>query len=800
MQRDVMMPDYLKKVLIPPPKSQFFRWILLVITALVFSLILSLSSFKVHEYSYKPGDVATENIKAPKNLLIKDERATKERKIQAEKKALTVYDYNDLLADKITMRLASSFEIARKMLNTKLPKGQPHAKSRHDLLWENKDKFEQALGISVSNGAFRILEKEKFSKNIEQLIAGIVKKILANGVVADKEALLKEGNKGIILSWVSEQRDEVVTNLRKFYGPSQAQIMVRVIGEPMLKNVDYTVKNLIVDIAQRLIQPNITLNIDKTEKRRQDAKQSISQVAYEVKKGEMILREGQRITDLDLLKLNALKEEAKGNSSFASTFGAALLGALLFFVVYLRNSQSKKKGVLSDNKNLLFFASMLCFSLVVARLSFSVGVALASSSSSSAITPQTIFLAIPLASSAMIVCLFMDIELAASFALVLSLCTGAIYNNSFEVSVYSILNFTMAAYWMQHCRERKVFIKAGMKLGLFNMALITALNLYFGKIPWAGMITVLGLAFFGGIFSGILTAGIAPIIEMVFDYTTDIKLLELSNLDQPLLKRLMLEAPGTYHHSLVVGAMAEAAASEIGANPLLARVCGYYHDIGKIKKPLYFIENIRDGKNKHDKLAPSMSSLILISHVKEGVEIARQYRLGKAIEDAIQQHHGTRLISYFYEKAKRQQEEAGRHPGGKEQEVNMDDFRYPGPMPQTREVGIVMLADEIEAAARTLESPTPSRLQGLMQNLINKTFSEGQLNDCELTLKDLNKIAKSFNTILSGIYHNRIEYPDRENGKKKNESPDKKQPSQASSSVGSDKKTGESHLKRLGQS
>jgi putative nucleotidyltransferase with HDIG domain len=240
--------------------------------------------------------------------------------------------------------------------------------------------------------------------------------------------------------------------------------------------------------------------------------------------------------------------------------------------------------------------------------------------------------------------------------------------------------------------------------------------------------------------------------------------------------------------------MVEAAASAIGANPLLARVCGYYHDIGKIKKPLYFIENQANGKNRHDQLAPSMSALILISHVKDGVEIARKHKLGKAIIDTIRQHHGTSLISFFYEKAKQLKGEDA---------VNIDDYRYPGPKPQNREAGLVMLADVIEAASRTLENPTPSRIQGLVQNLINKIFSDGQLDNCELTLKDLNNIAKSFIKILDGIYHHRIEYPETpasSGGKGKNGNSDKQPPGSPADSPGEDTQEGPSHLRRLGQS
>jgi hypothetical protein len=240
--------------------------------------------------------------------------------------------------------------------------------------------------------------------------------------------------------------------------------------------------------------------------------------------------------------------------------------------------------------------------------------------------------------------------------------------------------------------------------------------------------------------------------------------------------------------------MVEAAAAEIGANPLLAKVCGYYHDIGKISKPLYFIENQTNGINRHDKLAPSLSSLILISHVKDGVEMAKQNKLGQIIIDTIGQSHGTSLISFFYEKAKKLKGEDA---------VKIEDFRYPGPRPQTREAGLVMLADVVEAASRTLANPTPSRIQKHVQDLINKVFSDGQLDNCELTLKDLHNIAKIFNKILNGIYHHRIEYSEQVfliNGKGKNGSPDRQQPKQAQDISEENKGKGPGHLKRLGLS
>jgi putative nucleotidyltransferase with HDIG domain len=460
---------------------------------------------------------------------------------------------------------------------------------------------------------------------------------------------------------------------------------------------------------------------------------------------------------------------------------------------YILHIHHQSQSALKNNKNLLFFATILITFFFIARLSASLAESM-THYSHFPISPSSFYYGIPLASGAMTVCLFVGLEFAIPMAMLIAIGATVIFQNRFDLFIYFLLNSSMAAYWMQSCRERKVFIKAGVKLGFLNVILATAIDAYIGDFSGSKPLWDWAFAFMGGVGAGIVTAGIAPLVEIAFDYTTDIKLLELANLDQPILKRLMIEAPGTYHHSVIVGTMVEAAASEIGANPLLAKVCGYYHDIGKINKPLYFIENQTNGINRHDKLAPSMSSLILISHIKDGVEIAKKNKLGKVIVDTISQSHGTSLIRYFYEKAKQLRGEDA---------VNIDDFRYPGPKPQTREASLVMLADVVEAASRTLANPTPSRIQGLVQNLINNIFSDDQLDDCELTLKDLHNIAKSFNKILDGIHHHRIEYPETPlltNGKGKDGSPDRQQAKQTRDSSKRDTAKGKSHLKRLGLS
>jgi len=514
---------------------------------------------------------------------------------------------------------------------------------------------------------------------------------------------------------------------------------------------------------------------------------------YKIKAGEMLLREGERVTQIQLLKLNALEDRLKQESMMTSVIGAALIIICLLVTTYILCRPLIGQSMGEINKNLLFMTIVLITFLLVAQLSIYLAESLTMRETIS-LASRSVIYGIPLGSGAMIICLFLGFELALPFACVLAICSAISFNFEFTLFLYFLANSAMAAYWIRDCRERKVFIAAGAKLGLLNIGLITAIDIYMGHFAGTELLWDWTFAFVGGISVGIVAAGIVPLAEIGFGYTTDITLLELSNLDRPLLRQLLMEAPGTYHHSVIVGSMVEAAAADIGVNPILAKVCGYYHDIGKIKKPLYFIENQSDGKNKHDKLAPSMSSLILMAHVKDGVEFARKNKLGMSIIDTIQQHHGTSLISYFYDKAVKKR--------GKDA-VKIDDFRYPGPKPQSREIGLIMLADVVEAASRTLANPTPSRIQGLVQNLINKVFSDGQLDDCELTLKDLHKIAKSFYKILNAVHHHRIEYPESRaatNGKVKNGSLDRQQAKRAPDISKDNIEKSPGHLKRLGQS
>jgi len=774
--------------------SQYPRWILLFTLTFVLTLLLY-PNLIVTKHIYALGDVAERNIKAPTDLLIEDKEATKTSRQQSLDAVLTVYDFDDTLVFKLMKRIQDSFSEMRNFLdelekqirtqkektssesqsNTQTTDAKSQSQSQtndiqstsqsnsqtsaEDLpmsenpdflkaIQERKGAFLHTLGVEITDANYLTLVSKRFSKEIQDLTNQILRALLINGIVSNKALLLKEASEGVIVKNIASQKEQVVKDIKRFYGVDQAKAMVWIIGQPLLKDLDYEIITLIVDLVQSLIQPNVTINKRETEVRKDQAWESINPILFQVKAGEMLLREGERINKQQLLKLDALNKMENQGNTLAKSFGLAIIMFILLIAFHIIHFGHAPYITLNYNKNLLFMSLILLLFVFITEIS----VAFAKSFTQNGVTPlslSSMVLGIPVAAGAMTICLFMGLRAAFPFALITSVCASILFENNLAYFIYFFINSAMGAYWLRYCRERNVFIKAGAKIGLLNIIVATAMRAYSSELFLSKLFVDWIFGYVGGLSAGIVTAGITPMMEITFAYTTDIKLLELANLDKPLLHRLMLEAPGTYHHSVIVGSMVEAAASEIGANPLLAKVCGYYHDIGKMKNPLYFIENQQRGVNRHNKLAPSMSSLIIISHVKHGVEMAKKNKLGKAICDTIQQHHGSSMIAFFYEKAKQQKGENA---------VKEDDFRYPGPKPQTREAGLVMLADVVEAASRALDNPTPARIQGLVQRLINKIFSDGQLDNCELTLKDLHRIAHKFNKILTGIHHHRIEY------------------------------------------
>ena len=405
-----------------------------------------------------------------------------------------------------------------------------------------------------------------------------------------------------------------------------------------------------------------------------------------------------------------------------------------------------KKFSLSE-KDLVFSTALTAFTVFLIKVSFMIF---------DRFVPDyapMLFYVFPLFLFGIVMRIILFSEAVFVFSTILAVAVAFIVDNSLSIFVYTFLGNLLASYFSGQVENRSTMLGAGF----FSALIMSFVMLLFHGLlghPLSEVPLKVAFILLGGLASSLMTAGLLPVVERVFDYTTNFKLLELANLEHPLLEQLMVQAPGTYHHSILVGNLSRAAAESIGAHPILTRVAAYYHDVGKLKMPHYFIENRRDFEDAHKNLTPSMSSLIILSHVKEGVELAEKYRLGRKIYEIIREHHGTSLVSFFYKRAKDMEDPDLAL-------IDEKDYRYAGPKPQTKEAGIVMLADAVEAASRTLEDPTPKRIETHVENIIEQIFVDGQLDECELTLKDLHAIQKSFIAILIGIFHQRIGYPER---------------------------------------
>ncbi|MEM5786631.1 MAG: HDIG domain-containing metalloprotein [Syntrophobacteraceae bacterium] len=787
----------------------------LLLAAMSFIIaLLIIPSFKMDAPTYRLGDIAHQNIKAQRDFLIQDEEATAKKREEAMRQSVLVYDLDDNLTRITTERVENAFASMRRYLagleyqpSDGVSKdqiiGAPVASENlstlvlsnagQHILRKKKD-FENAFGSEVSGEIFTTLLERQFTSEIEQKIVHLVKNTLTHGIVSTKAWLRQNRGDSLLIRKIGGGEEFMVP--RPFPYPDLEEARKLIVMQALEPGRDVKEMMVIAALVSQLIQPNLTFNHEETDRRREEAYNAIKPVFIKIARNEMLVREGQRIGPEELLKLKFHLTAGTGRH-WALIFVAVFMFSAVCISVVVHVTKHHLPAVSMNMSDLLFLSLLLAFMLILSRAGLWTGDLIGDSNG--LLSTKTFIYAVPLSAGAMMACIFFGVTVSLIFSLVFTLFAGMIFGKDFGLFFYFMIGSFVAAHGVTPCRNRMVPIKAGLLVGLVNVTLIVLSALL--QDQWV-LLKVLANAFFGlsgGIFAGILVTGLTPLAEMFFGYTTDIKLLELATMDQPLLQSLMVEAPGTYHHSIIVGNMVEAAAKSIGANPLLAKVAAYYHDIGKIKKPLYFIENQLECENRHEKLAPSMSSLILIAHVKDGVELAKQHHLGCEIIDIISQHHGKSFISFFYNKAVEAREKSHSPKASELPPVNMDDYRYPGPKPQTKEAGLVMLADVVEAACRSLTEPTPARIQGQVNRLINNIFIDGQLDECELTLKDLHQIAKHFNQILATIHHKRIEYPVT-NGKGKPDAPDsaQREPKQDKDKQGTSRDRCKTDLKRLG--
>ncbi len=736
-----LIPDFAKKLV-------FQRWTCAICLSAVLSLLLT-PQLHFSYPDYKVGSIALRDERADRDFLVEDKTSSYQKKLEAQRAVPSVYDYDSDTSRQLKVSVAKAFLAAE----------QKHALSYNVsadarvISVQTRNALDNSLGVSLTDDEFNAFQKYRFAPYIPDTIARILTRAYGSGLITNHVFTKQDMENGIIIRDIKTQKESNEKNLKAIRNISTIEIISLKKASDIFGHGKDDLGSSVISLTRKLVQPNLTLNRNASERRKQIIQDETKPVFFQILKDEILIREGQKITALDQDKLETFLS-VKGEKHF---FNFSVLIGIFFLILSLAIvlfHLIKKWLASEENISDIVFLSLIAVCQIV-LIRTGIFIAEAINRALPLFSTEACSYAIPFAAGAMLVGVLINRNAALIFSIFSSCLAAFLFDGRITVMFYSFLGSVAAAYHTEYSKKRSSFLTVGLLLGLLNAAAVFSLCLVspLCTIVSANTIIMLAMGFMGGVISGIIVAGITPLFEAFFDYSTDIKLLELANLNQPIFQKMIMEAPGTYHHSIIVASLVEAAADAIGANPLLARVSAYYHDVGKTRKPQYFIENQRNGENRHDRLSPKMSGLIITSHVKDGCEIAAKAKLGKQITNIIREHHGTSLVSYFYEKAKHDKDASIRS-------LPENYFRYAGPKPQSKEAGLVLLADVVEASSRALSAPTPARIKNLVRERIEKVFMDGQLDECEITLRDLNKIAEHFTRILNGIFHQRIDYPD----------------------------------------
>jgi putative nucleotidyltransferase with HDIG domain len=751
-------PTPLERALAALRSDPVRRGILLVLLALGTALLV-VDYVSVPTRSWAVGDVADRDIRATSSFEFVDWNETYRQQRAAQEQVLPVFDFDATLAARLNGRVSEAFEQARRDYAEALLAAR--SEEREDLteaeLATIAMGFLEQLELALDAVDVERIVEARWSRDIEQQVVDLVAMAMRSYIVADK-SVLPSGARAIhvvrILS--ADDRDEI--RLDGFDGIVVPSVARRQISLYALENGDANDAALRagVAVARAAVRPNFSYNQLITENRRREARDAVSDVVVRVPRGTVIVREGDRVDARGVELIAALQASRTSYGLFGVLLALIAVSGLVYIALFQFATGYIKKFA-RETRQLEAVAVLVLLALGIGRLAVELSVPLASGLGLG-ISPSSFWYLVPYAGCAMLARILVNSETAIVFVLASAMLMGVMMDQEVLFTLFFAVSGVTAAGALAHIRERVGVLRAGLLTGLVNAAAALLLNLvrvYMGDSPVLVEATTqplwdVGFAFLGGLLSGVLVLGLVPVFEL-FGFVTDYKLLELANLNHPLLRQLMLRAPGTYHHSVTVAQLCEAAAERIGANALQTRVACYFHDIGKAVNPKYFIENQRGGPNPHDRLPPLTSARIIINHVEDGEAIARQYNLPQPIIDGVTMHHGTGLIQYFYAKAVKE--------AGPDEEVDEADFRYRGSPPQSRETGIMMLADKVEAACRTLKDKSPENIRALIQKLVNGAILDGQLEQCPLTVKELYLIVDSFTETLLGIYHHRIEYP-----------------------------------------
>lgn len=667
---------------------------------LISTSILSLD-FVPERVEIEVGQPSPKTIKANKTVNFEDKEKTAELRQKAAAAVNRIHEQNPGIQDQVKAEINSVMgKIKSINANTQV---KPQA--RAGLL---KD----SIPFKLPDGIY--LSLANFNSNTIQIIdtqaKDIVKDALDKGILQEN---LKQTKETLKKEEVAEL--ELTKDAKIFIGAL----------------IDYYLK------------PNYFYNAKATEEKMEAAMDAVAPVRVTIQMGEKIIGEGEIAKPEHLQKLAALGL-LEAPVPVSAVIGIALLVALGMTVVMVYLYQHRND--IYQNEGILILVSLIViFALLLAKTVMAIEIR--------GEWASIMGYLVPVAAASMLMAILVDKKLALLVTAIMSGMVGIISGNELRFAMVGLIAGLVAVYSVSKLSQRSDLAKAGLVyVSSANIIAIISVELVTRGFNTAALAAGILLGLLNGVFSAVLTIGILPYLESAFGITSSVKLLELANPGHPLLKRLLIEAPGTYHHSILVGNLAEAAADAVGGDSLLVRVGAYYHDIGKLRRPYFFIENQLSMENPHDKLTPNLSTLIITSHTEDGAELAHEHKLPKPVVDLITQHHGTSLVSFFFGLALENDKN--------EKTINEEDFRYSGPKPQTKEAALVMMADSVEAAVRALQKPTPGRIEGLVRRVIKEKLHDGQLDECDLTFKDLDIIANAFVRVLSGIFHNRVEYPE----------------------------------------
>ena len=702
-------------------KLTFFRIVLFLFIGVV--LFLSLySNVKPEKLNIDLFSIAEQTIRSP--ITIEDKESTEAKKKDAEDQVQDIYVLNKKISqnriDLVTSIFDSAIEVNEEI--------------------ENERKAEQKEStLPTTDEGERIVPEDEKIKRIKVKLTNDVTKELPDSVLLE---LLMSTKDELTIA-----RDLSITAINNVMSSRISANDVenakkRVEEELKYTSLDNSLKNATTQLGRYAVIQNEFYDPEATEEMRKQTVENVESV--KILQGQIIVEEGQLISrDIhrQLGLVGVLDNERFIQPFVGLAFLIFLLLASLYYYFY--NLEEKKE---MKHTHLMQFSLIFLLSILIMKVISLIDV----------LEYADLFYIFPAAMGAMLIRILINENLAVLVTIITAICGSIIFNEGVSgsihmtVGIYILCSGLAGIMFMSNNHHHSKIFMGGLFVAVVNVIVIFSLSFIRNEqYDFKEIGVTIIIALMSGILSAVLTIGLLPFFEAGFGILSSMSLIELSNPNHPLLKKILTEAPGTYHHSIMVANLAESACEAIGANGLLARVGCYYHDIGKTIRPKYFIENQMNMENPHDRLPPEASKNIIMSHVKDGAELLKKHRLPKEIVDIAEQHHGTTLLKFFYYKVKQSGED-----------VTEEEYRYPGPKAQTKESAIVGVADSVEAAVRSMSQPTPEQIEELVRKIISDRLQDNQFNECDLTLKELEKVTNSLCESLKGIFHSRIEYPE----------------------------------------